>query len=70
MIDHIDVHDLSPENVRYVQHIVDELKAKSRSEDADKDFAMISVASFEKDWENEKDAVYDNWKERYRVSQG
>lgn len=70
MIDHIDVHDLSPEEVKYVQQIVEELKAKSRSEDSDKDFAMISAGSFERDWENEKDALYDNWKERYHVPQG
>jgi len=70
MINHIDVQDLSPAEVMYVQKIVDDLKAKSRTEDSDNDFAAASAGSFADDWENEKDALYDNWKERYDVPQG
>jgi predicted HTH domain antitoxin len=27
----------------------------------------VSVDSFKKDWDNEKDAIYDNWQEHYQA---
>jgi hypothetical protein len=30
-------------------------------------WTKLSEASFATDWDNEKDAVYDNWKSRYGV---
>jgi hypothetical protein len=31
-------------------------------------WTKLSEASFARDWDNEKDAVYDNWKKHYGVS--
>ena len=33
-------------------------------------WARLSEASFAEDWDNEKDAVYDNWREIYGVREG
>lgn len=33
-------------------------------------WARLSEASFAKDWDNEKDAVYDNWRDLYGVREG
>ncbi|MDZ4277630.1 MAG: helix-turn-helix domain-containing protein [Dehalococcoidia bacterium] len=33
-------------------------------------WAKLSEASFVRDWDNEKDASYDNWREIYGVRQG
>ncbi len=30
-------------------------------------WAMLSHDSFARDWDNDKDAIYDNWRERYGV---
>ena len=31
------------------------------------DWACIPTASFTEDWDNDQDAVYDDWRERYGV---
>lgn len=36
----------------------------------DRDWLALATDSFAKDWENEKDAEYDRWKEHYGVSEG
>lgn len=33
----------------------------------EKEWLKLAVASFAKDWENEKDSIYDNWRERYHL---
>lgn len=45
----------------------------SDSEDGDaerKQWSMLSLDAFARVWDNEADAVYDNWKELYGVSEG
>lgn len=39
------------------------------SEDAEDemDWQAMSLAAFEKDWDNPDDAIYDNWRELYGV---
>lgn len=34
------------------------------------DWQAMSLASFEKEWDNLDDAIYDNWRELYGVSAG
>lgn len=34
------------------------------------DWMKLGLASFEADWDNPDDAVYDNWQEHYGVSAG
>ena len=43
---------------------VEELREKTEAEA----FARLSESSFAEDWDNEEDAVYDNWKEIYGIS--
>lgn len=33
----------------------------------DTNWSSLADSSFIKDWENKKDAVYDNWEEKYKV---
>ena len=34
------------------------------------DWQRMGLVSFEKDWDNPDDAIYDNWRELYGVSAG
>jgi hypothetical protein len=34
------------------------------------DWSAMSLAAFEKDWDNPEDAIYDNWREHYGVPAG
>jgi len=34
------------------------------------DWMALGLAEFQKDWDNEDDAIYDNWKEHYGVEEG
>jgi excisionase family DNA binding protein len=36
----------------------------------ERSWAELATDSFAKDWENEKDAEYDRWREHYGVSEG
>ena len=36
-------------------------------EQRDKEWGNLAMSSFVNDWNNEKDAIYDNWKDLYRV---
>ncbi len=36
----------------------------------EKEWPALAAASFICDWENEKDAIYDNWEEQYHISKG
>ena len=72
-MDSIDVHDLPEEQAQLVAAFVEFLR-RQRQEQAtrealaqEQDWAAGSVASFGKDWDNEEDAVYDNWREHYHV---
>ncbi len=44
--------------------INDEMKDEVR------DWSAMSLAAFEKDWDNDEDAIYDNWRELYEVQSG
>lgn len=66
----IDVHDL-PESQRtlvheFVEFLRQKLKLKNK-EQGEKEWPALSESSFAQDWENEEDAIYDNWKEHYHV---
>ncbi|NUM43130.1 MAG: hypothetical protein HUU38_00375 [Anaerolineales bacterium] len=39
-------------------------------EEDEQDWMKMSLAAFEKDWDNEEDAIYDNWRELYGLSTG
>jgi len=36
--------------------------------DDEEDWQLLSLSAFEKDWDNEEDAIYDNWRTHYGVS--
>ncbi len=70
----IDVHDLPEEQARLVQEFVEFLRRKLRTgafikeeEAKEQDWGAAALSSFAKDWENEQDAIYDNWREHYHV---
>ncbi len=70
----IDVHDLPDEEVSLIQDFVEFLRIKLKKnsfkeeELKNKEWSKLAIASFSKDWENEKDAIYDNWEESYHAS--
>ena len=73
MVDKIDVQDLPEDQVELVQEFVEFLREKFRTKqikEEDKGWSELAISSFAKDWENEKDAIYDNWEEIYGVSKG
>lgn len=40
-------------------------------EEADqRNWQVLGMAAFERAWDNEEDAIYDNWRELYGVSEG
>jgi hypothetical protein len=72
-MDSIDVHDLPDEQAQLVAAFVEFLR-RQRQEQAgrealaqERDWAAAAETSFAKDWDNEEDAVYDNWREHYHV---
>lgn len=36
--------------------------------DDEEDWQALSLSAFEKDWDNEEDAIYDDWRTLYGVS--
>jgi hypothetical protein len=74
MSDIIDVHDLPEDQVKLVQEFVEFLRKKRKTkrstqeeEEKEKEWGQLAVTNFAKDWENEKDAIYDNWRQHYHV---
>lgn len=72
-MDSIDVHDLPEEQAQMLAAFVEFLR-RQRQEDAaredlihERDWAAVAAPSFTKDWDNEEDAIYDNWREHYHV---
>ena len=41
--------------------------AGSDEEARERDWSRVPAASFAEDWDNDQDAVYDQWRERYGV---
>lgn len=71
MLETVDVHDL-PESERtfvheFVEFLRQKLRLRNKEREEDKEWPKLTEGSFAQDWENEKDAAYDNWKERYNV---
>ena len=79
MTKNIDVHDLPDEEIKLLQEFVEFLRKRLKTKhllkeeeekDKDKEWSKLAITSFTKDWENEKDAIYDAWREHYHVSEG
>jgi len=70
-MERIDVHDLPEEQARLVAAFVEFLREWQRADqdstEQERDWHKASIASFAKDWDNNEDAIYDNWQEHYHV---
>lgn len=73
-VDAIDVHDLPEAEAAIVAEFVEFLRTKLKMKrmikeepQGEKEWSELAVSSFASDWENEKDAVYDNWRRHYHV---
>ena len=71
-IDAIDVHDLPEDQAQLLAAFVEFLRerrheAGQEAEAQERDWAAGASTSFATDWENEQDAIYDNWREHYHV---
>ena len=70
-MEHIDVHDLPEEQAQLVAAFVEFLRGWHRadqdSSEQEHDWHGASLASFASDWDNDQDAIYDDWQERYHV---
>jgi len=73
MADTIDLHDLSDEDVALVKGLVERLRHRrdvqtpAAEEGTERDWGHVPAVSFAEDWDNDRDAAYDQWRERYRV---
>jgi hypothetical protein len=71
-MDSIDVHDLPEEQAQLLAAFMAFLRQQRQEagmRDAlaqEQDWAAAEQ-SFAKDWDNEDDAIYDNWREHYHV---
>ncbi len=71
MNEEFDVKDMPEDEKNLVKDFIALLRnrreAKKHTEESEKDWGALITSGFANDWDNEKDAVYDNWKERYHV---
>jgi len=74
MADVVDLRDLTDEEATLVRDFVELLRKRHAAypgagddEEQEREWGHVPVASFADDWDNPQDAVYDNWRERYRV---
>jgi excisionase family DNA binding protein len=56
--------------LRIPTEALDKFGQAGASADRDRDWLALATDSFAKDWENEKDAEYDRWREHYGVPEG
>ncbi|MBM4038682.1 MAG: hypothetical protein FJ290_09220 [Planctomycetes bacterium] len=67
----IHVDDLTDEEVSLVKGFVQLLRGRHSpsASDADRegDWGHLAAASFAEGWDNDQDATYDNWRDRYAV---
>jgi hypothetical protein len=56
------------ERLTLAKLLLDSLLSDDAEDEAD--WMKMSLAAFEKDWDNPEDAIYDNWREIYGVSTG
>ena len=72
-MDHIDVHDLSEDEARLLAAFVEFLRRRKHeqiiqeAQAQERDWIAGPVTAFARDWNNNEDVIYDNWKERYHV---
>ena len=70
----IDVHDLPEDQARlvaafveFLRHKLHKVQEQQDAEAQEREWSAGAVTSFANDWENDQDAVYDNWREHYHV---
>ena len=56
--------------LRIPMEALDKFVQVAASSDQDRDWFALAIDSFAKDWENEKDAEYDQWRKRYGIPEG
>jgi hypothetical protein len=73
----IDIRDLPEDQaqlvaafVEFLRHRLRTSQAVTEAEDEEREWGASAVTSFAKDWDNEQDAIYDDWKKRYHVPEG
>lgn len=72
-MDSIDVHDLPEEQAQLLAAFAEFLRRRTTAAAQEADAgerawgAAAATTSFTKDWENDADAIYDNWREHYHV---
>jgi len=73
----LDVHNLPVDQIKLVQEFIEFLRLKLQTkrlsqeeEEKDKEWSQLAMTSFANDWENDKDAIYDNWREHYHGPEG
>ena len=73
-VEHIDVHDLPEEQAKFVAAFVEFLRGLQRqhpdSSSQEGDWQKASIASFAKDWDNDEDAIYNDWRKHYHIQEG
>ncbi|MEZ4728663.1 MAG: hypothetical protein R3E79_16130 [Caldilineaceae bacterium] len=55
----------SAERLFVARWLLDSLLTKEVDDEVD--WQELSLSAFEKDWDNEEDAIYDNWRTHYGV---
>ena len=66
-MDSIDVHDLPEDQAQLLASFVEFLRERREALAQEKDWSGSAITSFAADWENNEDAIYDNWREHYHV---
>jgi len=56
------------ERLLFARSLLDSLLADDALENIE--WMRLGLRSFQQDWDNEEDAIYDNWREHYGVSEG
>jgi hypothetical protein len=71
---HIDVHDLPEEQAGLVAAFVEFLRRLPRehpdSTAQERDWEKTSIASFVTDWDNDEQAIYNDWRQHYHLREG
>ena len=63
MVSHLN----NQERLLLAKMLLDSVVASEADEETD--WQHLSLSSFTKDWDNPEDAIYDNWRELYGVSE-
>lgn len=58
----------SAERLIVARWLLDSVLTKDADDEAD--WQELSLTAFENDWDNEEDAIYDDWRTHYGVSAG